>query len=133
MIKEITKYIENNVTDLVIGQNLFAGFRASGAPDDSVLVAERSGGIPDFDLPDFLQKPIQILCRAGNYHNARASAQGIYELLHGKSGITLPVVVPGQGYYVDTITANAAPCCIGQDEKGLFEFSSNYIFRIQNV
>ena len=132
MLKEITKYIENNTT-LVIGTNLFAGHRPSNSPNTCVLVLETAGGLNDFYLTDYIEKNIQILTRARNYFTARSQAYTIHSLLHGKAGITLPIVVIGNEYLVDIINAVHIPQPIGQDDKGRYEFSTNYVFKIQNA
>ena len=132
MIKEITKYIENNITEFTIDTNLFAGFRPSDAPELCSVVQETGAGKPEFDIPDAVEKTIQIITRGNSYFTARVQAMKIYAFLHGKSGITLPVVDTGVIYLANTIQAIQIPQYIGQDEKGLFEFSANYIFMIQD-
>ena len=132
MIKAIAQYIDNN-TSFTIGTDLYVGFRPADAAGDCVAVLETTGGIPDYDLTDFVQKPVQVVSRAADYHTARANIQTIYDLLHGMAGVTLPVVVTGDEYYVDTAEAVASPYFIGQDDTGQFEFSANFIFRIQDA
>lgn len=131
MIKEISKYIENN-TGFVIGTDLFTGHRPANAQNECVVILEGAGGKPEFSIPDSVEKAIQILTRAKSYFTARADSYTIYNLLHGKSGITLPVVTSGEEYLVNVIEAMNVPQPIGQDAKGLWEFSTNFIFRIQN-
>lgn len=134
MIKEITQHVENITTDLVLGETLYGGYRpAETAPDDCVVVLESTGGRPNFDLPDYLDKTIQIITRAVDYYTARAWAQEIYDALHGATGISLPVVDSGKSYYASTIEAVAAPYSIGTDDRGLHEISTNYIFRVQDA
>lgn len=131
MIKEITKYIGDN-SSLVIGTNLFGGHRPPNAPNECVVILENAGGKPEYSIPDSVEKAIQILTRAATYFTARANAYALYAFLHGKSGITLPVITSGEEYLVNVIEAMNVPQPIGQDEKGLWEFSTNFIFRIQN-
>lgn len=131
MIKEIAQYIEDN-TDFVIGTTLQVGHRIPKAPDECVAVLENTGGKPEFSIPDSVEKAIQILTRAKTYFTARSNAYIVYDLFHGKSGITLPVVAGGEEYLVNVIEAMNVPQSIGQDEKGLWEFSTNFILRIQN-
>jgi hypothetical protein len=131
MLKQITKYIENQTTGLVIQTNLFAAFAPSTATDDVVIIRE-SGGAPNFYLTDQVEKAIQVLSRAVDYWTAAANAKKVYDCLHGIAGVTLPTV-DGVAYYVNTSEAITAPQGLGQDEKGLFNISTNYIIRIQNV
>lgn len=130
MIREIAQYIEDN-TDFTIGTTLQVGHRTPEAPDECVAVLENAGGKPEFSIPDSVEKAVQILARAETYLTARNNAYIIYDLLHGKSGITLPVVEGGE-YLANVIEAMSVPQPIGQDEKGLWEFSVNFVLRIQN-
>lgn len=130
MLKELCTYLETN-SSFVIGIDLFPGFAPADIMADCVIVIE-SGGKPNFYLPDASAKTIQILSRAKDYHVARANAQVIYGLLHGSAGITLPIVAGGTEYYVNTIEAISEPQSLGQDERGLFNISTNYILRIQD-
>lgn len=131
MIKEITQYIKDN-SSLIIGSNLFSGHRPLNAPVECVVVLENAGGKPEFSIPDSVEKAVQILTRAETYFTARANAYAIYWFLHGKAGIALPIITTGEEYLVNVIEAMNVPQPIGQDEKGLWEFSTNFIFRIQN-
>ena len=130
MLKEICAYIEEE-TSLLIDTNLFAGFVPSTVTVDCVIILE-SGGKPNFYLKDYQEKTIQVLSRAENYHIAKSNALIVYDLLHGSAGITLPVVGSGKEYYVNTIEAISAPQSLGQDEKGLFNISTNFVLRIQD-
>jgi hypothetical protein len=131
MIKEITTYLKTLLgTNWVIGTNLFAGFIPSGIEADTLVLIE-SGGAPNFYLPDRMDKAVQIISRAKDYHDAMECAMAAYTALHGKAGITLSVIVAGQAYYVNTIAATSIPQSLGQDDKGLFIISTNYVFKLQ--
>ena len=130
MIKEIVQYIEDN-TDFIIGTDLFAGF-APPEIEDCVIAIE-SGGRPNFYLTDYVEKTIQIVARNKDYWKARDDADEIYVLLHGQGGITLPKVGNGKEYYVNTMEAISVPQSVGQDEKGLFNISTNFVLRIQDA
>ncbi len=93
------------------------------------------------DLPDKLDKMIQVTSRAKTYIDALNDALTIFNALRGSvvagSGIPLGIreilaVAPATQDYEAVIEALAGPQYIGQDEKGRYEFSTNYIFRIQN-
>ena len=129
MVKDIAQYIENQ-TDLVIGETLFAGFIPSTMTTESCIVVIESGGSASFYLKDAMSKTIQVLSRSADYYEAIANAKIVYDLLHGCAGITLPKVGSDE-YYVNAIEAIAAPQSLGQDEKGLFNISTNFIFRLQ--
>lgn len=129
MIKEITSYIAQE-TGLVIGQELFAGFAPIDA-DDCVIVIE-SGGNGNFWLPDQQTKTIQIISRAKDYYLARDRSLDVYTALHGKSGITLPVITAGETYFVNTMEVLSLPQSLGPDDAGRINISSNYVLRIQD-
>jgi len=131
MLKEICQYIEDN-TSFIIGTDLFAGHRPSNAPEECIVILEDAGGGTNFLLPDKVDKAVQVLSRAKTFFTARDNIYTIYELLHGKSWIELPVVVAGNEYIAMTIEAITVPQSIGQDERGLYEFSVNFIFRIKD-
>ena len=131
MIKEITTYLKSLLgTPWVIGTNLFAGFVPANVTVDCLIIVE-SGGVPNFYLTDRQEKAVQILSRAADYNDAMDNAMTAYTALHGKAGITLSVLVVGEAYYVDTIEAISLPQSVGQDEKGLFNISTNFIFRLR--
>lgn len=133
MIKEITTYLKSLLgTSWVIGTNLFAGSAPSDVVVDCLILIE-SGGVPNPSLSDSMAKSVQILSRAADYHDAMDNAMLAYRALHCKAGITLSVIVAGEEYYVDTITAISVPQSLGQDEKGLFNISTNYVFRLENA
>jgi len=134
VIKEIALFIASK-TSFVIGLTLQVAHRTQDAPDRCSVVLETAGGTVYFDLPDRVDKMIQIISRAKNYMDARDDAQEIFAALHdGTGGWTLTAVPPAvQDYEALTITPLADPQYIGQDEKKRFEFSCNYNWRIQNL
>jgi len=98
------------------------------------VVLESAGGGLHFDLPDRIDKMIQIISRAKTYFEARDDAREIFNVLHGTAGWTLSAVAPAvQDYEAMVIEALADPQYIGQDDKRRYEFSTNYIFRIKNL
>lgn len=131
MIKEIAKYIDNQIAALTLGTTLFAGFMPADVDGDSVTVIE-TGGTPNFDLPDQQAKTVQVLSRAQDYWDARTNALSVFNLLHGMKGVSLPVVNVA-AYFVNTGEALSVPQSLGQDEKGRYVISTNYILRIENV
>jgi len=134
VIKEIALFIASK-TSFVIGLTLQVAHRTQDAPDRCSVVLETAGGTVYFDLPDRVDKMIQIISRAKNYMDASADAREIFAALHdGTGGWTLTAVPPAvQDYEALTITPLADPQYIGQDEKKRFEFSCNYNWRIQNL
>lgn len=132
MLKEICTYIANG-TSFTLGTDLIFGHSLVSSPDTCVVVLDSVGGSPEYDLTDYVEKHIQIISRSLSYNTARENALTIYAYLHGKAGETLPVVGTGPTYYANVIEAVQHPYCIGQDEKGRWEFSVNFVFRIQDI
>jgi len=132
VIKEIGEFIEDK-TLFDVGVDLFVGHRPQDAPDRCQVLLERSGGVVYFDLRDRIDLVIQVLSRADTYFNARDDAYTIFNTIHGTAGWTLPTITSGESYKAMTIEAQAAPQYIGQDDKGRYEFSTNYIFRCQDA
>ena len=94
MIKEISTYIKTNITGLVIGQNLFAGYSPSTIEVAHICLIE-TGGRTYPDLKDYVEKTLQVLAISKDYMQSRSYADSVYNLLHASAGITLPVVVAG--------------------------------------
>ena len=130
MIYSISQYIANN-TSLVIGTTLFAGFSEQDAPETAVVVAELTPGLADGLLTDKRQKPIRVLSRAKSYATARGNSYTVFDLLHGKMQITLPVVDSG-GVYLCNVEGTL-PFYIGLDDKFRHQFVTNFIFKSQTM
>lgn len=114
------------------------GHRPLDALDRCHVVLESAGGSLIFGLPDRIDKQIQILTRALTYFTARDDAWVIFNVLitnffYGSAGWNLPIVIAGKKYTAMVIEAISDPQYIGQDEKGRFEFSTNFTFRIKNT
>ena len=130
MIKSVTQYIANH-TSLVIGATLFAGFSEPDAPETAVVVQELAPGLADGLLTDKVQQPIRVLSRAKSYATARGNSYTVFDLLHGKMQITLPVVDSG-----DTFLCNVegtTPFYIGLDDKFRHQFVTNFTFKTQTM
>ena len=141
MLKEITQFIidQGLGPPWVLGVNIFAGHMPVKDKNDAalgdriLLVLENTSGDTIGELPDRVDKMIQIWNRATGYFQARADAQEVYKFLHGSAGWEL-TEVEESGYLVMVIDAVGSPAPIeNPDEKGFFSFSTNYIWRIQNT
>ncbi len=131
MFKEICNFIEDR-TGFVKGSTLQVGHRKQGAPERCVLVAETGGGEANFYNPDMANINIQVVSRGRTYFDARTDIWDVYEALHGTAGWNLPNASgTGPDYLAMTVEALASPQFIGQDENGRFEFSVNFIFRME--
>jgi len=123
--------IANN-TDLTLESTLWAGFRPDFAPDDCVVILEAGGGKVNSYFPDAGEKMIQILSRASSFWTARDNIYLVHDYLKSRSQVTLPVV-GSTTYKAEFIEAVDFPQSLGQDERGLWEFSQNYVFRVREV
>ena len=133
MFKEICQFIADQ-TGFHIGTTLQAGTRRQTAPERCILVAESGGGETNYYLPDQINVMIQVISRAKTYMAARADSWTVFNALHGEAGWNLPRLEgSGDDYLAMTIEALVSPQYIGQDENGLFEFSTNYIFRMEEA
>lgn len=130
MLKALTKHIANETT-LVLDRDLFAGHCHVDGQDTAVIVIE-SGGVGDFYLTDKVEKTFQVISRARDYHVARDNAQTVYDALHGAAGEALPVIDGGTAWYANAIEAIALPQSLGQDDRGLFVISTNFVVRAQH-
>lgn len=132
MIKEIATYIDQN-TALTLESTLFAGFRPDHAPDTCVVVLETGGGSVNSYFPDAGEKLIQILSRAKSYWDARSNSMIVHDFLKSKAQVTLPVISGNPTYKAEFIEAQEFPQSLDQDDRGLWEFSQNFIFRIREL
>jgi len=125
-LQTLAEFVESKVS-FVIGTDLFVGHRLQNSPDRCQVILESGGGKPYFDLPDRVDKSIQIISRANTYFTARTDAWEFFDALHGTAGWQLT-----GSNEIMAIEALADPQYIGQDEKGRFEFSTNFIFKWEN-
>ena len=140
MLKELVAWIVSRVNALgatpalVIGGNVQVGFRPQGAPVRCHTILESGGTLPVFGLVDRIDFLLQIVTRGENIDQARTDAWEIFNAINGTAGWRISALTSGgQAYIAQTIEALAAPQYLGQDEKGAFEYSTNYIFRMKQV
>jgi len=89
-------------------------------------------------FPKYIEKAIQLLNRARSYFVAHRDAEELYEAFHQTAGWKLPTVPPpagtGRQYLACVVDAYGPPAPVGNpDEKGLFQFSTNYIWKIEEA
>ncbi len=134
MLKELSTWICTKVSGLTIGVNVQIGFRAQDAPVRCHTFLESGGALPAFELVDRVDYMLQIATRGETYQQARADAYAIFDAINGTAGWQIPALISGgQDYEAQVIEALAAPQYIGQDEKGAFEFSTNYLWRMKKI
>jgi len=133
MFMEICKLIAD-LTGFSIGSTLQVGHRVQHAPERCILVSESAGGTTNFYCPDMADINIMVVSRAKTYFQARYDAWAVYDALHGTAGWNMPRVGgSGEDYLAMVVEAVTVPQYIGQDENGLFEFSVNFIFRMEKA
>ena len=134
MIKEISTWACTKVAGLTLGGNVQVGYRVQDAPVRCHTFLESGGAIPAFELTDRIDYLIQVATRAETYQTARADAWAIFNAINGTAGWQVaPLTSGGQAYEAQVVEALAAPQYIGQGEKGAFEFSTNYLFRMKKA
>jgi len=137
-LHEIAQFIEDK-TAWEIGTDLFVGHvplktpAGTGPPERCQALLENTPGAVEGQLPDRKDKMIQIRSRSGNYTEAKADADALFDLLHGTHGWNLPVLTPGVVLLAMTVDAIGTPAPVeNPNEKGLFVFSTNYLWRIED-
>jgi hypothetical protein len=131
VIKELGKYITNNISSLKLGTNFFVGSQPINAKDDHSTLIE-SGGLADYYLNDKRESRVQVLTKAASYLEARTQAMVIHDFLHGKTGFELPVLQSDETYNVQLIQSVQTPQYLGVDGKGLHILSTNYVVKTQD-
>jgi len=147
-------------TTWIIGRNLFAGHipvknvLGVDIPVQYLAVLENAGGAvlqnvggvvtatppsAPTDLssywPKYIEKAVQLLNRAESYFVAHKDAEELYEAFHNTAGWKLPLVAPANRQYLACVVdAYGPPAPVGNpDEKGLFQFSTNYVWKIEEA
>ena len=80
MIKEIATFIATE-SGFVLGDTIQMAHRTDESPDRCSVVLESGGGSIEYDLPDRVNKMIQVISRAETYMDARDDAWTIYKAL----------------------------------------------------
>ena len=130
MIFEIATYVANH-TSFVLGTTLFCGMRPESAPDRCIAFLDRVAGQADFYLHDRVDYRLQVISRALTYDLAYTDIWTIHAFLNGLCAVDLPIVYTGHAYHIATAETVNAPATIGLDPRGRFEYSANYLLRIQ--
>ena len=160
MIKEITEFIENLALGppWAIGANLFAGHvpvktqAGADTPERYLAVLENAGGTKLENVggvvtatppsaagdttywPEYVEKAVQLLNRAKTYFITRGDAYALYNALRETAGWVLPVIAGGPQYVVCVIDPYGPPAPVeNPGERGLFTFSTNYVWKIEDA
>lgn len=115
---ELALYLEQQGHG-VRGTDLFVGHMPD-EPDALLVLFETPGAAIVAALVDQVeQRSLQVRARASSYDDARAKAENVYELLHGKANVTL-----GGGGFV-LLEAKQPPFSLGRDQKQRAEWAFN--------
>lgn len=128
-LKELTQYFENN-TALTIGTDLFAVAIPQSQTADCTLVRS-TGGISEVNGLNQFAAQVQIFTRAKNPMDSNDANHVIYDLLNVRGQITLPVVVSGRSFVINSSRPWTMPQSVGQDEKGRYQYTSNWTIQLQ--
>jgi len=133
MIKNFAMHVQAK-TSLVIGTDLFVGFRPQDAPDNCVVLLESIPDVRDFDLPDKKEKSIQVLGRNNDYHLAQAAVKEVCDAILGfdNAGFDLNIL-PTEETATVNVAVGTGPGYVGQDDRNRHEFSANFILRTQDI
>ena len=132
MLNELAQYIENN-TSLTIGSTLFVGTRPASNYTPCVVLYESPGSVHNFDLIDRVDVMLQVVAHNTTYPSARSMAEQVLVLLHGNSGMNLPVIGSGDTpIQVASAKVISGPYSLGFDANQLYSVSVNLLLIIQN-
>lgn len=118
-IEQVATYLQAGGIG-TLGTNLFIS-NLPDSVDSCVAVFDTGGMTPDIYLPT-KEPTFQVLVRSTTYDLGKAKIDSIRALLHRNFNVTLVV---GQTY-VYSILAMSEGGHIGQNERGLDEFSMNF-------
>lgn len=129
MIYNLCQYLRTEFTTEEIFVNQWGSvFPNTIVPDRAVLLTE-TGGLPDIQMLG-KEPTIQILTRDTDSVKARSLSYLIYNKLHRRFGLKLPSITVGSESFgeleTSQITALVIPQCLGQDDNGRVEWSTNY-------
>jgi hypothetical protein len=94
------------------------------------VILERTPAVVNGQLPDYVEKAIQVWNRNTTYFSAREDAFQIFECLHGFTGWDMPLIIAGKQYHSWIIDAIGEPApLMNPNDTKLFEFSTNYVFK----
>ena len=129
MIYNFSEYLKTEFPSEVIytnGRRKIAG--QTSIPDRNVLINE-SGGQPKV-WEEYTQAMVQIITRDRSLPAARKLATDIFDKVHGKFGVPLPLVIVAgityNGIKSAQINGIQVPHYLGDDTEGRPEFTTNY-------
>lgn len=129
MIYNFVQYLEDEFPSELIYTNtrlLISG--QEYIPDRNVLVKETGGA--EKPWIKYVEKTVQILTRDVDSPKSRKLAWDIYQNITSRFGLVLPAAaVDGVNYpeiQTSQISALQEPYCLGADDSGRIEFTTNY-------
>lgn len=140
MIHEFAQWLENN-TAWKIGVDLFISElphpkRVDGTPvpERCILISDDGGAGLVGQLPDRADVEMQIWNRAKDEWTARADAVALFNRIHGRENIALPILTSGEEYLIMIATAVSRPAVIAKpNAEQLYEVSTNYILQMKDA
>lgn len=118
ILDDLAAYMQTNSIG-TLGTDLFKSYMPDTV-DTGVCILDTGGPMPDKDLPT--KKPtFQVFIRGGTYILGRAKLDAVRALLHQVTNTTI-----GDTYFY-YILAQSEGGHIGRNERGLDEFSINFI------
>jgi hypothetical protein len=129
MIYQLARYLKNQFpTECIYTNGRIKLSTQQEIPDRNVLIMETGGSEIPWIQRD--EATVQILTRDADVTKSRKLAHNIFSDITSRFGLILPAVtVDGSAYpalQVSQISAIQLPYCLGADEAGLIEFTTNY-------
>lgn len=120
LISDIADYLEDNSLGTV-GVDIFYS-HLPDAGNSCIAVYDTGGPQPEADIPT-KSPTFQVFIRSTDYNTGRGILDSVRSLLHRQSGATI-----GSTYFF-FILAQSEGGHLGRNERGLEEFSINFISR----
>lgn len=123
-LEDLTDYVEAQ-TSLIIDTDLFIASEPTDSPTKFAVITESPGC---YETESGMQvQPIQVLTKDLTYLTAQALANTIFNVLKNKPGfsdVDLSAV-----FYCEDLSM---PFCVGQDDRGRWVFSTNFLIRMRS-
>lgn len=129
MIFNFVQYLRNQFpTETIYANSMVLVSTQQSIPDRMVLIRETGGS--ENPWLRYSQPTVQILVRDKSAPAARKLTYEIFENVTSRFGLILPAITVGSDTYtaIQTLQISAIqkPFCLGADENGRIEFSTNY-------
>ena len=107
-----------------VGTDIFVG-KLVDSPNDQIAVFPTGGGAPSAYIADIHEPTFQVLIRNDDFDAGNTILRSVRTALHKKINLTLT------NFVALNILAASEGGAIGQDERGLYEFTINFSAKVR--